>query len=279
MAAMFTACWPEPQNRWSVSPGASTGHPAASTDSRLCSRRGPRRLWRCRLARRPRRKARSPGAPRAPAGTGHQHLGCKWCRDPVERPLPRGVRTPSIISASIVPLVAGPHQLSRVPGVRTRSARPPGPEPQPSAWNDVGIIGSFWYRSKRSTPVRLDAGVVGSGVRHGSGRRGGLGSQLARAATVRPRRPGSGSSGTSPARRRGSDHAATSLETRPAHGTALGGASSRPSSSWPRCFGHDEALGDGFTHFGVASSRCMGRQFHSGWADSLDKGIGRESRD
>src|SRR6266545_3200572 len=31
IAAKVTACWPEPQKRFSVTPGASTGQPAAST--------------------------------------------------------------------------------------------------------------------------------------------------------------------------------------------------------------------------------------------------------
>ena len=34
IAAKVTACWPEPQNRFSVTPGISIGQPAASTDSR-----------------------------------------------------------------------------------------------------------------------------------------------------------------------------------------------------------------------------------------------------
>ncbi len=34
IAAKFTACWPEPQKRFSVVPGTSIGHPAASTAPR-----------------------------------------------------------------------------------------------------------------------------------------------------------------------------------------------------------------------------------------------------
>ena len=37
MAAKFTACWPEPQKRLSVTPGASSGQPASSAAMRAMS--------------------------------------------------------------------------------------------------------------------------------------------------------------------------------------------------------------------------------------------------
>ena len=98
---MPTACWPEPQKRLIVRPGVAYGQPALST-----ARRAMSAPW-------------SPMPLALPAMTSSisveltpvrctiafrhwasSSCGWMWCRAPFCLPLPRGVRTPSMIQAS-----------------------------------------------------------------------------------------------------------------------------------------------------------------------------------
>ena len=101
IAAKFTACWPEPQKRLRVTPGASSDQPASSAAMRAMSI-----AWSPLPAPQPITTSSTSAVSKplrdcsALSTCAKMRCGCTLCSEPVSLPLPRGERTASMIQAS-----------------------------------------------------------------------------------------------------------------------------------------------------------------------------------
>ena len=178
MAANFTACWPDPQNRLSVTPGASSDQPASSAAMRAMSM-----AWSPTPAPLPMITSSTSAVSkpmrsrRAFSTWARIRCGCTPCSAPVSLPFPRGERTASMIHASRVislcPLFGcrrnrhskvANRDRHRAPGHVDGRRRPPGPGRADRASLHLGRVAERDLRDPPRRPARRAAHPAAAGA-------------------------------------------------------------------------------------------------------------------